>query len=197
MYDDDEMLEEGSRITIAATRLDGTIIEEKLICSGFPNEYIFYSPDISEIVNSETSNGREILDNIQKFYGNEMIDEMLENDEIGHPLRSINNINELIKIELKEELFDFKCLSMIRCIVLEGEYVGELYEAEEITAIFEYDIKKNEYSKNYEAVDEDGNKLWVIQEYDNGDWRDISVEEHEEIVTFGGEKYINGKFVKL
>lgn len=146
-----------SYITIIATKKDGTIIKDWLACEGFPDEQIFFSDDIERIVNSTTTNGEDILRNIQNMYNSPRIDYLLDESDEEHPLRNIENLKELLKIEIIEEISG-EILDDVACFNNEGEYVYP----ESATVSVIYDVEKDSYQVEYSAVSSEGEALSVF-----------------------------------
>ena len=150
-----------SFITIIATKKDGTIITDKLESDGYPDKLIYFSSGIKKIVCAKTANGEEILKNIQKMYRNSRIDYLLDESGEEHPLRGIKSLKDLLKVNIKEEIYG-DILDGIDCYDSKGEFA----HPESATVEFSYDVEKEVYSKKKcFAVSEDGETLEVSEEY--------------------------------
>lgn len=145
-----------SFITIIATKIDGTVITDKLEADGICEEQIFFSDGIGEIVNAETKDGEEILRNIQGMYCNPSIDYQLDESDEELALRRIKDLKELLKIEIKEEIFG-DVMDFIECVDADGEFVcAELAEVS-VT----YNIENNSYSEQRYSALADGVEVEV------------------------------------
>ena len=162
-----------SFITIIATKKDGTVVTDQLESEGYPEEMIYFGSGIEKLVNAETPDGEAILRNIQKMYQSPRIDYLLEDAGEDHPLRSIKDLKDLLKVEIQEEIFgEF----------LDGEYCtnadGDEVYPESATVIAAYDIQNDSYSEmKYSAKSETGEELTVFHGDDGDDCDDDEVDE--------------------